>query len=175
MMANDFGVDFERVREAITFDYPRAADLPGPGFAAGPCLLKDTMQLAAFNNNQFTLGHTSMMINEGLPMYVISRAEQQFELSEMTVGILGMAFKAESDDTRSSLAYKLRHILNFKAKNVLSADNNVKGDHSLIDEVSLVELCDLIFIGAPHKRYRSIQFTCPVVDIWNVCGNGVLI
>ena len=117
----------------------------------------------------------SMMINEGLPMYVISRAEQQFELSEMTVGILGMAFKAESDDTRSSLAYKLRHILNFKAKNVLSADNNVKGDHSLIDEVSLVELCDLIFIGAPHKRYRSIQFTCPVVDIWNVCGNGVLI
>jgi UDP-N-acetyl-D-mannosaminuronic acid dehydrogenase len=175
MMANDFGVDFEQVREAITFDYPRAADLPGPGFAAGPCLLKDTMQLAAFNNNQFTLGHTSMMINEGLPMYVISRAEQQFELSEMTVGILGMAFKGESDDTRSSLAYKLRHILNFKAKNVLSADTNVKGDRSLIDEVSLVELCDLIFIGAPHKRYRSIQFTCPVVDIWNVCGNGVLI
>ena len=56
MMANDFGLDYERIRQAVIEDYPRAADLPGPGFAAGPCLLKDTMQLAAFNNNNFALG-----------------------------------------------------------------------------------------------------------------------
>ena len=33
----------------------------------------------------------------------------------MTVGILGMAFKAESDDTRSSLSYKLKRLLRFRA------------------------------------------------------------
>src|SRR5208282_2718918 len=70
MMANDFGVDYERIRSAVIQDYPRAADLPGAGFAAGPCLLKDTMQLAAFNNNNFLLGHGAMSINEGLPLYV---------------------------------------------------------------------------------------------------------
>ena len=56
MMANDFGLDYERIRAAVMHNYPRAADLPGAGFAAGPCLFKDTMQLAAFNNNNFGLG-----------------------------------------------------------------------------------------------------------------------
>ena len=51
--------------------------MPGAGFAAGPCLFKDTMQLAAFNNNNFTLGHASMMINEGLPLYMVARLEQR--------------------------------------------------------------------------------------------------
>ena len=74
MIANDFGLDFERIRAAVMEDYPRAADMPGPGLAAGPCLLKDTMQIAAFNNNNFTLGHASMTINEGLPLYLVARA-----------------------------------------------------------------------------------------------------
>ena len=84
MIANDFGLDFERIRHArSSHDYPRAADMPGAGLAAGPCLLKDTMQLAAFNNNNFTLGHASMMINEGLPLYLVARIEEQrFDLSD---------------------------------------------------------------------------------------------
>ena len=122
MMANDFGLDYERIRSALAYEYPRASDLPGAGFAAGPCLFKDTMQLAAFNNNNFHLGQASMMINEGLPLYVVSRLEQQYDLSSLTVGILGMSFKAESDDIRSSLSYKLKRILRFKAKSVLTHD-----------------------------------------------------
>ena len=73
MMANDFGLDYERIRQGVVYDYPRAADLPAAGFAAGPCLFKDTMQLAAFNNNNFVLGHAAMMVNEGLPLYVVDR------------------------------------------------------------------------------------------------------
>ena len=87
MIANDFGLDFERIRDARRQDYPRVADLPGAGFAAGPCLLKDTMQLAAFNNNNFTLGQASMMINEGLPLYmVVAHRAASTTSSEMTVG-----------------------------------------------------------------------------------------
>lgn len=174
-IANDFGVDFERVRQAIVHDYPRANDMPGAGFAAGPCLFKDTMQLAAFNNNNFTLGHSSMLINEGLPLYLVSRLEAKYDLSKLTVGILGMAFKAESDDTRSSLAYKLKRILKFKAGSVVCADSLVSEDHSLISETDLIDRADLIIIGAPHKRYASLRITKTVVDIWNVRGQGVLI
>ena len=53
MMANEQGLDFDRIRRGLAEDYPRAADMPAAGFAAGPCLFKDTMQLAAFNHNNF--------------------------------------------------------------------------------------------------------------------------
>lgn len=175
MIANSNGVDFERVRRAITEDYPRAMDMPGAGFAAGPCLFKDTMQLAAFNNNRFFLGHAAMMTNEGLPMYLVEQLDARYGLKDKRVGILGMAFKSESDDIRSSLSYKLKRILNFKADQVLCSDPYVTVDQDLVSTEDLISRCDLIVIGAPHNQYRTLRFEQPVADVWNCLGDGVLI
>ncbi|MBV9451794.1 MAG: nucleotide sugar dehydrogenase [Streptosporangiaceae bacterium] len=175
MMANERGLDFERIRQGLAQDYPRAADMPAAGFAAGPCLFKDTMQLAAFNNNNFPLGHSAMAVNEGMPLYVVSRLEQKFDLSSMTVGILGMAFKGGSDDIRSSLSYKLKRILRFKAGDVLCTDPYVTTDSDLVPLDEVLARADLLVVGAPHPEYRSIETDKPVADIWNVFGNGVLI
>jgi UDP-N-acetyl-D-mannosaminuronic acid dehydrogenase len=172
MMSNDFGLDFERIRHAIRFQYPRAADMPGAGFAAGPCLLKDTMQLAAFTNNTFVLGHSAMLINEGLPLYVVSKLQERFDLSEMTVGILGMAFKGGSDDIRESLAYKLRKVVMLKAKDTLCTDPYVTDDRFVpLDEV--LTRADLLIIAAPHPQYRDLQTDIPVADMWGVTNKGV--
>jgi len=175
MMATDFGLDYERIRQGLRLDYPRAADLPGAGFAAGPCLLKDTMQLAAFNNNNFVLGHAAMLVNEGLPLYIVSRLEARHPLLEMKVGILGMAFKSESDDVRSSLSYKLRRILRFKAADVLCHDPYVRGDETLrpLDEV--LRESDLLILAAPHRCYDDLETDLPVVDIWGQRGQGTLL
>jgi UDP-N-acetyl-D-mannosaminuronic acid dehydrogenase len=175
MMANDFGVDYERVRAAVVQDYPRAADLPGPGFAAGPCLLKDTMQLAAFNNNNFALGMASMQINEGLPLYLVSRMAAKYPLDAMTVGILGMAFKGESDDTRSSLSYKLKRVLKVRAAGVLTTDPYVADDPSLDTLEDVLDRADLVVIGAPHDVYAKSEIEQPIVDVWNLRGGGVLV
>jgi len=173
MMANEQGLDFDRIRRGLSEDYPRAADMPAAGFAAGPCLFKDTMQLAAFNHNNFPLGHAAMAVNEGLPLYVVHRLEQQFDLSSMTVGILGMAFKGGSDDIRSSLSYKLKRILEFKADAVLCTDPYVTVDPNLVSLDDVLTRADLLVVGAPHPEYRGLVTDKPAADIWDVLGNGV--
>lgn len=171
MIANDYGLDFERIRQAVKHNYPRAADIPGAGLAAGPCLLKDTMQLAAFHENNFTLGNASMMVNEGLPLYIVGRLEQKHDLSTLTVGLLGMTFKADSDDIRSSLSYKLRRILRFKAREVLCHDPYVK-DPTFVEFDEVEARSDILIIGAPHTMYKDFTTDKPVVDIWNLRGSG---
>ena len=175
MIANGQGLDYERIRGALTEDYARAADLPRAGFAAGPCLLKDTMQLAAFNDNQFWLGHAAMLVNEGLPLYVVSQLERRFDLSAMTVGILGMAFKAGSDDTRSSLSYKLRRILAFRAREVLCTDPYVTSDPALLPLEKVLAVSDLLVLATPHPDYANLDTGTPVADVWNLLGGGVLV
>jgi UDP-N-acetyl-D-mannosaminuronic acid dehydrogenase len=175
LMSNEAGLDFSRIREAITFEYPRASDLPTAGFSAGPCLFKDTMQLAAFSNNNFALGHSAMQINEGLPLYIVSKLEEKYDLRKYTIGILGAAFKGESDDIRSSLSYKLKKILQFKAKRVCMTDPYVTVDANLVPLEELIHDSDILVIATPHNLYKKINSSKPIIDVWNLLGNGNLI
>jgi len=172
IMANDSGISFENVRDAIRYNYPRASDFPGAGFTAGPCLFKDTMQLSAFSNNTFAIGNSAMMVNEGLPLYLVEKLSRRFNLPALKVGILGMAFKGESDDIRSSLAYKLKRILKFKVEQVLTCDPYVTVDNELLDEDYVLENSDILIIASPHLRYKDIITNKPIIDIWNLRGNG---
>ena len=170
MIADSRGLDFERIRAGLAQDYPRAADMPGAGFAAGPCLFKDTMQLAAFNDNNFALGHAAMLVNEGLPLYVVSQLGERHDLASSTVGILGASFKACSDDIRSSLAYKLKRILEFKAKRVLMTDPYVTVDPDLVPLQQVLDQADVLIVATPHPEYASIVTVKPIADVWNIIG-----
>jgi len=174
MIANDAGLDFERIRLALTDQYPRAEDLPRPGFTAGPCLPKDTQQLLALANNNAPLAHAALAVNEALPLYLIARLAQLYRLEDLTVGILGTAFKADNDDDRESLVSKLRAALTPRARRVLCADPYVH-DPQLITQEQILTASDLIIIGTPHERYRTIRTmtSTPVIDIFNVTGQGV--
>jgi UDP-N-acetyl-D-mannosaminuronic acid dehydrogenase len=168
MMSAGLGVDFDTVRAAMSYDYPRASGLPGAGFAAGPCLFKDTMQLAALGANAFPLGHSAMIVNEGLPQFVVDRLSERMDLSGLTVGILGMAFKGESDDVRSSLSYRLKRLLNHRAREVLTTDPYVSVDPDLLPLDEVLERADVLVIAAPHEAYRGLQVGTPVADIWGI-------
>jgi len=173
MVACEYGLDFYKILHAVTHNYPRGADMPSAGFAAGPCLFKDTMQMLSFNDNQFFLGHSAMLVNEGLPKFVVNRMKKRWpDLDRKTVGLLGMAFKAESDDTRESLSYKLKKILQINALDVLTCDPEVD-DESLLPEAEVLARADILVIGAPHRRYTTLDYRGkPVVDVWNLLGQG---
>jgi UDP-N-acetyl-D-mannosaminuronic acid dehydrogenase len=174
MVAHQAGVNYTNVLEAIRRDYPRAADLPAPGFAAGPCLFKDTMQLAAYTSDHFPMGQSAMQVNEGLPAYIVAALEHRHgTLRGRTVGILGMAFKAESDDIRASLAYKLRKLLAWTGATVLCSDPYV-ADARLVPLEELLAEADTLILGVPHRVYQDLDLgERDVVDVWGALGRGI--
>lgn len=175
MMATMAGLDYAKILEGMSRNYPRNQGIPRPGFAGGPCLFKDTMQLAAFANNQFSLGMDAMNVNEGLPLFLIDQIKKKCNLRYTTIGLLGMAFKSNSDDIRSSLSYKLKKVLKLQAKEVFTTDPLVKVDPELLPVEQVIEKSDLLILCTPHQEYAKLNFRGkPVIDVWNFYGKGTL-
>lgn len=172
MIAEEHGLDYKNIERAMKEDYARNKDLPSPGFAAGPCLLKDTMQLAAFTNNNFWLGHAAMLVNQGLVNHVIKGLKQEYSdsLKDKTLGILGMAFKADSDDHRDSLSYKLQKIAHVECKAVLCNDPHVKNEN-FVSTDHILKNSNIVVLASPHAEYASINPKnhphIKFVDVWN--------
>jgi len=167
ILCREAGVDYRRVHDAMTKDYPRVRDLPGAGFAAGPCLLKDTMQLSAFSGNSFLLGNAAMLVNEAQPEHMVRWLKRRADLRKACVAILGMTFKADCDDTRDSLSFKLRKLLALEARKVIQHDPYYRDAQSVSLKQALSR-ADVIVVAVPHKEYRGL--TVPrgklVLDVW---------
>jgi UDP-N-acetyl-D-mannosaminuronic acid dehydrogenase len=176
LVAKSAGVDYQRVLKAMKHHYPRLNSVPRPGFAAGPCLVKDTMQLGAFARNQFALGHAALLINEGLVLHVVEDLKRRYDLANSTVGLLGMAFKAESDDVRASLSYKFKKVLSSQARAVLTTDPFVATDPELRPLDDVIAKSDLMILCAPHAAYREADFQGkPVFDLWgHLQGSNII-
>jgi len=161
------GQDFETIRRLMMHNYPRSLDFPKPGFAAGPCLPKDSLQLIAFSRQSSPMNSAAYSVNENLPNVIVNKISKEVNMVEMTVGILGMSFKLESDDSRSSLSYKLKKLLSFQCRKVICSDPYVQdGSLKTIEEV-LTE-SDIIVVAVDHEAYRGIQFKQQVFKVWKL-------
>jgi UDP-N-acetyl-D-mannosaminuronic acid dehydrogenase len=168
MVVESAGLNYVELLSKMKQGYPRMESIPGPGFAAGPCLMKDTMQLFAFQKHNFVLGQMATTINEGLPNFIVEQLARRFDLQKKRVGILGMAFKAESDDIRDSLSYKLGKLLRFHGAQVFYSDEYAK-DPTFISKEELIASSDVVVVGVPHSAYRSLQIPKgkEIVDLWS--------
>jgi UDP-N-acetyl-D-mannosaminuronic acid dehydrogenase len=164
MMVEHEGVDFYTVYKALKADYPRAEHFPRAGLAAGPCLFKDTMQLSAFYQNNFFLGQSAMLVNEGLPDFLVGQLEKKMgSLVNKKIAVLGMTFKPNNDDTRESLSFKIKKLLEFKMASVLITDPYIDTSPPLSD---VLKQADGVILGTPHDEYKDITLSVPFVDCW---------
>jgi UDP-N-acetyl-D-mannosaminuronic acid dehydrogenase len=175
IIAGQWNRDINRIVSLVNQGYKRGG-LALPGFSAGPCLFKDGFFLV--NQIPFTeLITTSWKINESVPLFLVAALTEKTSLRNKRAVILGAAFKADSDDARQSLSYKVRKALLRERAQVQMHDPHIPGlDQDLGDVVKGV---DLVFVATNHSAYRKVGLQglrqmvgkdCLVCDIWNIFG-----
>jgi UDP-N-acetyl-D-mannosaminuronic acid dehydrogenase len=162
MIAAQHGLDYDRIRRATAVDYPRAGDLPAAGYVGGPCLEKDTVQLAHAAGRTAAIARAAIEVNRTLPERIRSLLSTYVDLSGSVIGLLGVTFKPDSDDRRSSLATLLAPLLEEAGSTVLLTDPLAKWPDILsLEEV--VERADALVVTTPHSSYRSLGRTAKTV------------
>ena len=169
LMCQNQNVSFSKIRNLMRDNYRRNEQIPSAGFTAGPCLLKDTMQLSSFYKHKFPLSMAAMSINESLPKFIIEKLEDSYNLRKKTVGILGLSFKSENDDVRDSLSIKLLNKLRLKKIKTLQSDEYYKNKKNIKKNI-LIKKSDIIIIGTPHKAYKNLKIKKNkiLIDIWGI-------
>jgi UDP-N-acetyl-D-mannosaminuronic acid dehydrogenase len=170
MICENLGIKFAQLRKNMIEGYERNKNIPTAGFAAGPCLYKDTAQLTSYLKKDFSLGKISTEINQGLPYFIYNQLLNKFknDLKKKTIGILGITFKADIDDTRDSLAIEMYNLLKAKKLNVIFSDYYEPSLKKNLNKNKLISKSDIIIIGAPHAVYKKIKIpkNKHLIDIW---------
>jgi len=171
-LVTDAGLNYSTVEGAMKLFYPPLASMPSPGFAAGPCLRKDALITQnAFPSANFA--RAAFWENESQPQYLVDHLEATNQLTPgATVGVLGVAFKGENDDTRDSLACRLASLLVERGYMVVVHDPYATHPANMALG-TVLEMSKTVIIGAPHEMYAKTpllgeECTVPVVDIWGI-------
>jgi UDP-N-acetyl-D-mannosaminuronic acid dehydrogenase len=167
MVADRRELDFVRIRSMVVDDYERAATMPRAGFAGGPCLRKDASMVAEDTSDGPSMTAAAVRVNDHLPAHVVDKLAAEHDLGALRVGVLGLAFKGGSDDTRGSLALDLCELLRARCRELVVSDPYVDPEEGVSTDV-LVGTCDLVVIGAPHPEYEGLVIGRPVVDPWGL-------
>lgn len=186
-IANEFMIlagnnhrDIYQIVDLVNKNYKRGG-LAMPGLTGGPCLFKDGFFL--IGDVPFAdLITTSWKINESIPLFLIKKIRERTKLEGKKAVILGLAFKAEIDDIRESLAFKVKKALERERAKVFLHDPYVAGYQNDLDET--LKGADLIFLATNHNFYKKMDIskirklvskTCVVCDVWNVFKTNKII
>jgi len=181
ILAEEHERDIYEIIHLINHNYKRGG-LKMPGYAAGPCLYKDGFFL--INTMPFNeLISVSWKINETTPLYLLGKIKNKTSLKGKKVALLGMAFKADNDDTRNSLSFKIKKALQREHAIVECHDPFVEEYRKKkVEEV--LKGAEVVIIAMHHSEYKKLSFeklkklaskNCIVCDIWNLLGKNKII
>lgn len=173
ILAGNYHRDIYKIVDLVNKDYKRGG-LVLPGLTAGPCLFKDGFFLVG--EIPFAdLIVTSWKINESIPLFLIKKVRERIKLEDKKAVILGLAFKAEIDDVRESLSFKVKKALERERAKVYLHDPYVPGYQNDLGEI--LKGADLVFLATNHKFYKQMDIdrirklvskNCIVCDVWNI-------
>tara|TARA_B100000700_G_C14957046_1_gene814505 strand:- start:127 stop:1290 length:1164 start_codon:yes stop_codon:yes gene_type:complete len=166
--SKNFNSSPNEVISLIKYKYPRSEGISSPGLTAGPCLYKDTQQLVASLNNSFPMGQVSLTINEGMAYEIATETIQRCGNNDIV--ILGASFKANCDDHRSSLSFKIFKILALRQKNKVFLHDPYVKHPKVINTLKGINLNKVfLVVASPHKFYKNIINNFPkkkIINVW---------
>jgi len=174
-----YGANVFDVIELINRDYPRGG-IKMPGFTAGTCLRKDF----AFSEERSSAPGMLLAVSrvhETVPLFLVDGVKRRFggSLREKRVAVLGLAFKADTDDERDSLSHKLIRLIERELADISIHDPVVPTPTSSFDDA--VAGADVVIVATNHSEYstpeslRAIAEQAPdalIVDPWNALGTA---
>ncbi len=167
------------VIELINRDYPRGG-IALPGLTAGTCLRKDF----AFSEERSAAPGMLLAVsrvNESVPLFLLEGVKRRMgALANRKVAVLGLAFKADTDDERDSLAHKLIRLLERELADVCAHDPHVPTPTVSLEDA--IDGAEAVIVATDHSEFRDPQTLaaitaragadCLVVDPWNCWGGA---
>ncbi|NUU95814.1 UDP-glucose 6-dehydrogenase [Marinitoga sp. 1135] len=164
------GADVHKVAKAMGMDGRISPKFlhPGPGYG-GSCFPKDTKALVEIgrkNNVDMSLVKEVINANEKQKERMVEKLEKYMDLKDKKIGILGLAFKAETDDMRESPAITIINKLIEKGAKVIAHDpkaiENAKkifGDkiEYVDNEYKAMNNADALMIITEWNIYRNLD------------------
>ena len=168
--AEIYGLDATKLINIANYKYERS-NVPIPGFVGGPCLSKDGIFLD--NNTTFSsIVSVGWKLNESIPQHIVRNIKKvSGNLFNKKIAVLGLSFKAGSDDLRSSPSVKLVELLKGLGASVQIHDPHIKTTLSLSDSLSS---SDIIIIATNHKEFKDIKSEINqsgakiIYDVWSI-------
>ena len=169
-ICEQIGVDVTEMSGGLGLDprigrwYLRA----GPGYG-GSCLPKDLSLLSQFcrvHGQDATLLNAVMSVNEQQPKRLITQlAEMVGSLRGANIGLLGLAFKADTDDVRHSPALALlreilaagAHVRAYDPKAIDNARREAPEAEYVDDPYRCADGCDALVIGTEWPEFGQLD------------------
>jgi UDP-N-acetyl-D-mannosaminuronic acid dehydrogenase len=169
MECEQYDANVFEVIDLINHDYPRGG-MAQPGFTAGTCLRKD------FTFSEERSPAPGMLlavsrVHESVPLFIVEGLKRRLgSLRGRKVAVLGLAFKADTDDERDSLAHKLIRLLERELADVAVHDPHVPTPTQSFEDAILD--ADAIVIATNHSEFRGRQVLAAIAD--SAKGDAVL-
>lgn len=167
--AENYGEDAHEIIKVANYGYPRC-NIPKPGFAGGPCLGKDCLLLD--NTSFISIVSTAWKLNEMVPQHVVESIRKKMGLLYgKRIAVLGLAFKAGSDDTRLSPCVKLVEILKGFGAIVRVHDPYISNTLRLNEAL---ENPDVVVVAVNHAEFHDLateidESGCKLIfDVWGI-------
>lgn len=174
VICDKLGIDvFELIK--LANKHPRVNILtPGAG-VGGHCLAVDPWFIVEKFPKEANVIREARLINDFKPRFIVNKVDEILKGNkELTVGVLGLAYKPDIDDLRESPAMEIAEILRDKGYKVVACEPNVDSKEvngfELYSFDEILEKADYLVLAQGHREFKEKIEVLKVKKIYDCLG-----